>query len=123
MKDKRSRFWESWPEPVPTPCHPAKWERTGLGSHWVLTPGMPNNWAGISIILQLFPKSVGYYHGTDRSASKIEKFNSVYTQIPFSYIVKKAKVRNKSLLVITFSHQDQNVPVIEKRAQRKQFRE
>lgn len=28
--------------------------------------------------------SVGYYHDTDRSASKTVKFNSVYTQIPWS---------------------------------------
>lgn len=28
--------------------------------------------------------SVGYYHCPDRSASKVEKFNSVYTQISLS---------------------------------------
>lgn len=34
--------------------------------------------------LQLTPILVGNYPGADRSASKIEKFNSVYPQIPWS---------------------------------------
>lgn len=91
------------------------------GENWIGSyyQGCLSNCACTSITLQLTPKWADYYHDTDWGQLLIWK-SSVQPTLKFlsHHSNQKAEVKNKSLLVVMYSH-DQNVLVREEGAKRK----